>query len=339
MTSWGNVSGLSGNENGTIQAFGFYSADTIFAGTGSNTSGAMIRTNDKGVSWSTVNTFPKVTINSLVVAKNTTTGARVIFVATGTAGSNGTLYRSNDAGATWDSTPGPAATIGTKPRLRVRDIAVKPGQTDTLFIACGDNLDCAAGFSVDGGATIQTFENNFTGGTEMTSITLSKTFPDSVFIAMRREIGAVDFSSEKPIVNKYFKGLPGELIKDVFFDDLVMGSSVGFFSVSGSNVTVSEKSEPASRPHSQTANTWFKPAVEKSGHISISYNVPAISNVSISMYSLDGRKILTRHFGKTMAGTNSLRISTANISDGVYCITFHDGRTVLSRTVSLIRGN
>ena len=360
-----DVIGLDANalmsNGGAAQSIAFYSADSVFAAFSAARDGVggLGLSVDGGATWEVKSDFPTGPCRVVTVAEDATSGAKVLYVGTGYGTTTpGRIYRSHNGGATWDSIPGPDAFNSTATGLPIRDIAVRPGSTDTLYIAANDdNLDWAICYSFNGGDSLIPIETEMKQGMEVSSIAINKHHPDSVYFAARTKVLLLDFSEIDttpeiidetvtdppegeevltvtwPQLTDYFEGLPGEIIKDLHFDDLTMTSSVGFFSIKGSGVPVAVHRHSTIRSSRYTSRMTIYSGLRLT--VGITLQKPA--GVSLRMYSLKGQLLRRIDNPLQREQRHLYSMDTALLPKGMYCLELASGSERLRRTVMLMR--
>ncbi len=323
----------------------FYSADTVFAAlkTDRSTYGGVAQSFDGGQTWSMNTSLPLFATSCVHVAYDSTSGAKVIYVGTGISDLKGRMYRSRDAGISWDTIIGPDAVNSNREELPVRDIKSRPGSTDTIYLACGDNTDWAIAWSYDGGTTLKTVTQT-AGGAEVSRVTINKYHPDSIYFAQRNSILLLDFTEQTDtngIVDtieahlfQYLDGLPGEIFYDLHYDELTLTSSIGFFGIKTDIITpIITDVNPVSAVPYLSLNGVYR----NNRLIGLQYAIERKSHVTLGIYNLLGRSVLNLVNDVLPAGTYYRSIADENIATGAYISKLTAGKRAVSHKITLIK--
>lgn len=322
VTGFANVnpSGWStGNMNPAVMDIIFVNTSTVLAVTGGDNNNAsgkgnIWRSTDGGATWTTVTPSGFSCGNTL--AKGTLGGSNVIYCGTGLSGSMadpGTLWKSTDDGATWTMVSyGPTATNNPGvTQLPIYDIAVDPRGTDTLYLACGSNLDYAFVKSTDGGSTFTNI--NASGEGAFTSVCINQTYPDSVYTAIRRDILVYDAANDSTMY--IYRGLPGELVPDLAFGSVLAGTSMGFFKVEAAPLNTTGLNN-VTRLEANQLEIYPNPVQDMA---TFSFKLGKASAVSLKVFDLMGNLVWTAPVSNGNAETQKVTMNTENLSSGTYC--------------------
>lgn len=311
----------SGNGNPAVNDILFVNSNTVLAVTGGDNQNAsgkgnIWRSTDGGSTWSTVTPATGFSCGN-TLAKGTISGSNVIYCGTGLSGSMadpGTLWKSTDDGATWTMVAyGPTATNNPSvTQLPIYDIAVDPRGTDTLYLACGSNLDYAFVKSTDGGATYANINANGEGA--FTSVCINQTYPDSIYTAIRRDILVYDAATDSAMY--IYRGLPGELVPDLAFGSVLAGTSMGFFKV---------EAEPLNTTGIQTNNRveagklyiYPNPVQDEA---TIAFTTGKKTAVSIKVFDIMGNLVWTAPVQTADTMEQKVKMNTSELPSGTYCV-------------------
>ncbi len=323
VTGFNNVQPAGWNTGGSdpsVSDILFVSTNVVLAVTGGDNQGAsgkgnIWRSSDGGSTWTTVTPSGFSCGNTL--AKGTISGSHVIYCGTGLSGSMadpGTLWKSTDEGATWTMVSyGPTATNNPSvSQLPIYDIAVDPRGTDTLYLACGSNLDYAFVKSTDGGATFTSI--NAGGEGAFTSVCINQTYPDSIYTAIRRDILVYDAVNDSAMY--IYRGLPGELVPDLAFGSVLAGTSMGFFKVESQPLNTTGISG-TSRPEAGVLNIYPNPVQDEA---TISFVAGKKTTVSIKVFDIMGNLVWTAPVQTADTMEQKVKMNTAELPSGTYCV-------------------
>ncbi|MBL0104655.1 MAG: T9SS type A sorting domain-containing protein [Bacteroidetes bacterium] len=309
----------------------FVSSSVVLAVTGGDNGGAsgkghVWRSTDGGASWTNVSPTGFSCGNS--IAKGTNGTSNVIYIGTGLSGSMadpGTLWKSADDGLTWTVVNyGPTATNNPSvSNLPIYDVAVDPRGTDTLYLACGSNLDYAFVRSTDGGTTYQNI--NATGEGAFTSVTINQTYPDSVYTAIRRDILVYDATTDSAMY--IYRGLPGELVPDLAFGSVLAGTSMGFFRVEAEPLIPTSVS-PVSTYNKSDLVIFPNPVKDEA---TLGFQLDQTGPVTINVYDVLGNIIITKRIAAVEMGHQFVKIDTHELSAGTYVVSLNKGNGRVSR--------
>lgn len=308
----------------------FVNTNTVLAVTGGDNQGAsgkgnIWRSTDGGATWTTVTPSGFSCGNTL--AKGTSGASTVIYCGTGLSGSMadpGKLWKSTDEGATWTMVGfGPTATNNPSvSQLPIYDIAVDPRGTDTLYLACGSNLDYAFVKSTDGGSTLANI--NAGGEGAFTSVCINQTYPDSVYTAIRRDILVYDAVNDSAMY--IYRGLPGELVPDLAFGSVLAGTSTGFFKVEATPLTTTGLNSTLTR-NNDLLEIYPNPVQD---FATIEFRTAKKSAVSIRVFDLLGNLVWTAPVQSADVTVSKVNVDTSVLKSGTYCVRMQsaDGSTV-----------
>ncbi len=332
VSGFSNVQPAGWNTGGmdpAVRDIIFVNATTALAVTGGDNNqaagkGNIWRSTDGGTTWSTVTPTGYTCGNSL--AKGSNGVSTVIYCGTGLSGSMsdpGTLWKSNDEGATWTQVSyGPTATNNPgMTNLPIYDIAVDPRGTDTLYAACGSNTDYAFARSTDGGSTWNNI--NASGEGAFTSVCINQTYPDSVYTAIRRDILVYDAATDSTMY--IYRGLPGELVPDLAFGSVLAGSSMGFFRVQATPLVTTSIHENK-LVSTTTLDIYPNPVIDEA---TLVIKLAKASPITIKVYDIMGNEAWS---STTMTGNveeQKIKLNTSGFAVGTYCVrlTTSDGLT------------
>ena len=323
VSGFANVQPSGWNTAGTDPAVNdilFVNTNTVLAVTGGDNQNAsgkghIWRTTDGGTTWTNVSPVGFSCGNTL--AKGTVNGNHVIYCGTGLSGSMadpGTLWKSTDDGATWTMvTYGPTASNNPSvSQLPIYDLAVDPRGTDTLYMACGSNLDYAFVKSTNGGSTFTAI--NAQGEGAFTSVCINQTYPDSVYTAIRRDILVYDAATDS--VMYIYRGLPGELVPDLAFGSVLAGTSMGFFKVEATPLNTTGISH-VNTTESGDLSIFPNPVQDEA---TIIFKAARKSEVSIKVFDLMGNLVWTAPVQTAGTEVQKVTMNTSELSSGTYCV-------------------
>ncbi|MFN8155351.1 MAG: T9SS type A sorting domain-containing protein [Bacteroidia bacterium] len=314
----------------------FVNTTTVLAVTGGDNQSAsgkgnIWRTTDGGTTWTKVSPTGFTCGNSL--AKGSVNGNNVIYCGTGLSGSMadpGTLWKSTDDGATWTMvTYGPTASNNPSvSQLPIYDVAVDPRGTDTLYLACGSNLDYAFVKSTNGGSTFSAV--NAGGEGAFTSVCINQTYPDSVYMAIRRDILVYDAATDS--VMYIYRGLPGELVPDLAFGSVLAGTSMGFFKVEATPFNTTGISQ-ATLQEAGDLMIYPNPVHDEA---TIVFKSSKRSEVTIKVFDIMGNLVWTAPVQSSGMESQRVTMNTTELSSGTYCVRMQsqDG-TVVRRFIRI----
>lgn len=324
VTGFQNVLPASWNlSNGdpAVNDIMFVNSTTVLAVTGGDNNGAsgkgnIWRSTNGGTTWTIVSPVGFTCGNSL--AKGSINSSAVIYCGTGLSGSisdPGVLWKSIDDGATWTQVNyGPAATNNPAiNNLPIYDIAVDPRGTDTLYLACGSNTDYAFVKSTNGGSTYQTI--NARGEGSFTSVCINQTYPDSVYMAIRRDILNYDATTDS--VTYIYRGLPGELVPDLAYGSVLAGTSMGFFRVNTDTPIINGVSSFENPTTVDELMIYPNPVRDEAVLL---FNTSIQSKVEISIYDLTGKVMIRQELIPAVSGEQSVKVDTHQLAAGTYYV-------------------
>ena len=206
-------------------------------------------------------------------------------------------------------------------------------------------------------------------GMEVYSIAINKNNPDSIFIAARNKVLLLDFTpfvalempdsgeikppeGEEPPPDgqqpppmppdtgcprlvQYFEGLPGEIIYDLHYDELVMTSSVGFFAIEGQRMhgpgPVAKRFANAKTP---PAKIRALSVMHNRGDLQARFTLDRSEKVSMRLYSMQGKQIGELANGRYDKGTHYVRLTGDPLPSGNFLLRLSiPGQAIVQRFV------
>lgn len=290
--------------------------------------GNIWRTNDGGQNWNNVSPVGFTSGNA--VAMGATSSDTVLYVGTGIYSGtqeNGSLWKSTDLGLTWtEINVGPSSLMNPSVvEMPIYDIAVDPRGIDTIYIASGSNLDNAFVVSTDGGTTYNYI--NATGEGAFSSVAINSLNPDTVYMAIRRDVLMYDFVNDS--VSYIYRGLPGELVPDLAFGSVLAGTSMGFFRLSEDMLT-NEASidELVDEVDLNSLSAYPNPFTSK---INIVFSTLKREQVTVKVYGVSGREIATLFEGMVDKGMHTVEFNGDGLKPGSYFVTMINNDSVATK--------
>ncbi len=166
---------------------------------------------------------------------------------------------------------------------------------------------------------------------EATAITVGA---DTVFAAVDNEIYyyIMGSSSSWNLGYAYPKGIR---INVLYYDELLVGTDLGFYGHSGVLVTGVKKEELKTVPDEfaleQNYPNPFNPST------TISYILPRQSNVSLKIYNILGKEIAELINENQTAGKYSVNFDASSLSSGIYFYTLKTGAKSFTRKMMLLK--
>ena len=310
----------------------FVSSSVVLAVTGGDNNSAsgkgnIWRSTDGGATWTKVSPIGFSCGNSL--AKGSISGSNLIYAGTGLSGSMadpGTLWKSTDDGQTWSVVNyGPTATNNPSvSNLPIYDIAVDPRGTDTLYLACGSNLDYAFVRSTDGGTSYHSI--NAGGEGAFTTVCINQTYPDSVYTAIRRDILVYDAVSDSAMY--IYRGLPGELVPDLAYGSVLAGTSMGFFKVTPEALLPTVISSPKSEMENDVM-IYPNPVREEA---TVGFQMNHGNSAVLRVSDILGHNLLTSKYQISEKGYHYVKLDIRDLATGTYILNVDKGDGRVSRT-------
>ncbi len=306
------------------QDIAFVTSDIIIAVTGTSVEankgyGDIWRSSDGGYSWSNVSpsTFGTGTTVAVGYGKTDT----VIYVGSGLMNvETGYLWISADLGLNWSIVNiGPSDyTNASNTGLTINDIAVDTRGKDTLYIAAGYAYQKAIVKSTDGGQTYT--QINMAPSRYYTAVEIDTKNPDSVvYVANENDLYKYIPALDSSILIS--TGLPGEIMHDIAIGSVLVGTTVGFYTVLFENTDVDITTTVENYT---TINETYLYPNPTSNYITI--NIKSLENNCNTSFEI------CDVIGKLQAvkvdrfNNNSFKIHTENLSNGVYLLKITNGK-------------
>lgn len=294
--------------------------------------GDIWRSVDGGINWTKVT--PAAFNNGNTIAMGASGTDTVLYVGTGLAmislENEGRLWRSTDLGITWTIiNTGPTGhnfdgtTIDNVP---IYDIAVDPRGKDTLYIAAGCNLHYAFVKSTNGGLSY-TDITDATGEGSFSAVSMNELFPDSVFMAIRRDI--MTYNAITNTSTTIFRGLPGELIPDLEYGSVLAGTTTGFYKItqySDPPYSVDDKKQISLNE----INAFPNPLNDE---LNIEFLCTNETSVIIQLYDILGNSLTTVCNGWYKAGKHKVTFNSSCLKAGNYILRYIDKDKVISKLI------
>ncbi|MFQ5864824.1 MAG: T9SS type A sorting domain-containing protein [bacterium] len=334
---------------GRVSAIAFLTSDSVFAAAYTENAfyGRLLLSTNGGHSWKALEQPGNHLFKSIAVARQVNPDSVVLYASGGGVAydldtqtavvDSGALYKSMDLGTTWFLVSyGPEAVFNPAPfPLPINDLAVKPGSVDTLYLACGENLSNAIARSFDGGQTLHTISLEVVGPREgaFEAVAINKHHPDSVYFAIRRDILVYDAHAD--MATTLFRGYPGELTHTLHYDELLMGSSVGFFEVKSpsevaTHVETQNKQQPFEIELAQNYPNPFNPSTR------IVFTLSQAAQVELEIYNILGQRLAVLLSEPRPAGRHEVVWRPENLSSGMYLYRLK-ATTAAGKTTSLTK--
>ena len=127
----------------------------------------------------------------------------------------------------------------------------------------------------------------------------------------------------------------GTEINMLFYDELLVGTGTGMFAHFNSGTTVSNESEQVENPtnfelHQNYPNP-FNPSTN------ISFNLPASSQVRLSVYNMLGQKVSELINGRMTSGSHTIKFDASGLASGIYLYRLETPQSTLTRRMLLIK--
>lgn len=290
--------------------------------------GDIWRSLDGGVTWAKVTPAGFNTGNTLAMGVDGPD--TVLYLGTGLAitslENEGVLWRSTDLGATWSAINyGPTGYNpdgSTIDHVPIYDIAVDPRGKDTLYLAGGCNLHYAFVRSTDGGMSYTTI-TDATGEGSFSAVSVNQNYPDTVFMAIRRDILTYDAISDNSTL--IFRGFPGELIPDLEYGSLFMATSTGFYQlIQYADPPIGVKENPGDAR--SALKIYPNPASDR---ITVEFSTACQTEAQMEIIDVVGKRTMLIKQALTRSGGHSVQINVATLTPGNYLIRYRDKTQVL----------
>lgn len=294
--------------------------------------GDIWRSSDGGISWTKVTPAGFNTGNT--IAMGISGPDTILYIGTGlavtTLENEGILWGSTDLGLTWSiinyGPTGYNPDGTTIDHVPIYDIAVDPRGKDTLYIAAGCNLHYAFVRSTDGGLTYTTI-TDATGEGAFSATAINQNHPDSVFMAIRRDILTYDAISDNSTM--IFRGFPGELIPDLEYGSLFMGTSTGFYQLTQyADPPISVRETP--KDDEIAMDVYPNPT---SGWITVEFITSTAAMVNLEVIDLFGKRVFHVSENISKPGSHSMLIDGTSLHPGSYLIRYTDPDKVMVKMV------
>lgn len=213
-------------------------SDVLYAAIGFSefgTEGRVVRSGDRGQTW-TETTLTGVHPNTLEIVGTTLIYAGVGHELTSPSATNEGIYASNDSGATWNRI---GTTAGPIPGL-VTELAQDPVNPAVQYAAM--NYGTGPG---GGGGAVMRLEYDASGIVLLSDTDLSATYGGptmgrftaletndlgtEVYVAVEQDVFLFDVATST--WSLYLPGLPGEIVYALYWDELVVCTSTGFYAL------------------------------------------------------------------------------------------------------------
>lgn len=313
----------------------FVTSSIVLAVTGgdnqsSSGKGNIWRSTDGGANWTKVSPLGFNSGNALAMGTNGS--SNVIYAGTGLSGYDaGALWKSTDDGLTWTlENTGPIGQQAGTLDMPIYDLAVDPRGTDTLYIASGSNLDYAFVRSTDGGSTYNYI--NAMGEGAFSSVAVNQQYPDTVYVAIRRDILVYDAVSDTTFLT--YRGLPGELVPDLMSGSIIAGTSTGMY-----NITLQALNPPTAIGTSvkqQKVSLQNYPNPFR-GTTTIKYQISQTAKVTLKVMDMLGREVATLVNTEQQPSIYEVQFNGSKLDGGVYYCRLVVNDAVINSKMLLIK--
>ncbi len=311
-SSWIAVnSGLTDTSVYALAAIG----DNLFAG--SYNGDIFLSTND-GKSWNQVNNgWPLISNVNVLTASGNNLFAGTWTKYLGTDGSiSGGAFLSTDFGTTWTQVLGPQPVVTFGPVISVDAIAIMgtnifAGTSNGVYLSTDDTSWTAVNSGLptnDPPSNFAVSETNIFGGTQGNGVFLSTDngtswwsvslgLPKNLYVSALAVSGANLFASGYAVNSQVVYGFWRRPLSEM---------------IPATAVRTTESEAPKTFSLSQNYPNPFNPTT------TISFALPAQSFVSLKVFDMLGREVLTIVSGELRAGSYTRQWNASNVASGVY---------------------
>ncbi len=329
-------SGFSTSSSLLNMDIAFITSDTVLATTSRKANGEIWRSVDGGLSWNIVSPSNFCYGNTVAVGygKNDT----VIYVGTGRLDIitvPGFLWKSIDMGSTW-SIVSAGPNSDNYDSLCIRDIAVDPRGTDTLYIAAGVQPEKAFVVSHDGGQSYS-YINVLEKNGYCSAVAIDKNNPDSnVYVSVDRSL--IEYNPAENKSELLLRGLPGEIMYDICIGSILVGTTTGFYTfhpayedkIDSTIITHQLENEQ----NKFSVNVYPNPFADEA---IIKLTIKENASVAIDLYDLTGRKIQSIYKGRSEKGSTNYNFTANNLASGTYLINIKVNEIISRRLLYHVR--
>jgi hypothetical protein len=242
-----------------------------------------------------------------------------IFVGAGLeqgphANDKGALWKSTDDGSTWSKVnSGPSSHDGTTSDLPILDLVVSSKSADTLYVAAGSNLDHAFAYSHNGGVSFTT--TSIAGEGSFSSVMMNAVSEDTLCVAIRRELYVYDAKHDS--ARLVFRGLPGELIPDLVWGSVLMGSSTGAYKIAIEFEDVATYVQNEFVISNNSMSLYPNPS---NGQVNVRMKQDLTGLSNISIYSVMGIKSFSADYSQDLNAEVNMELNLSQLGTGTYYI-------------------
>lgn len=312
-----------------VKDIAFVDSVTVLLVTGGVEYGSILgdiwRSTNKGLTWTNVSPTGFSSGNTIGMGWGKDT---IIYVGTGIYNTDtGYVWKSYDIGVNW-------VKIGKGPHgyndllsvgLPVKDIAVDPRSTDTLYIiasACDPISSSCANVafvqSTDGALTYH-YINSDTLDENPLSVTLNTKNPDSVYVSIGKYIGLYNFKTDS--LKKIFQGFPGEQIFDLCYGSIIAGTSTGSYGILYDEDAGIINSLAENEEKENSIIIFPNPASDK-----LVLKLPVTTtHLFVEVYDMVGKRVKTEVFHNTKNITQ-YSLDMKSLSNGTYFLSVEYGK-------------
>lgn len=323
----------------TVHDILFVDGSTVIAVTGGENqshsqSGNIYRSSDGGASWTQVTPASGFSNGNAITMHQGSTNT--IYVGAGLEqgthpNDKGALWKSTDDGLTWTKVnSGPSNRAGTASDLPILDLVVGSKSADTLYAAAGSNLDHAFAYSHDGGTTFTT--TKISGEGAFSSVMMNKTHEDTLCVAIRRELYMYDAKNDSSIL--VFLGLPGELIPDLVWGSVLMGSTTGAYKIDVNFKDIVTHTENHFSLDQNKVTLFPNPS---NGMLSLSVKDDFIGLNNITIYTLLGNIVYSKNYNQHLLPGQVMEMNLSHLRKGTYQLVITGQEKQTSAKIVLIK--
>lgn len=310
----------SGQQDPAVHDIKFVSSSIVIAVTGGENqnhsqTGNIYRSTDGGASWAQVTPANFSNGNAIAINNGST---NTIYVGAGLeqgthADDLGALWKSTDDGASWAKVnSGPSNHANTVTDLPILDLVVSSSSADTLYVAAGSNLDHAFAYSHDGGASYTT--TTISGEGAFSSVMMNQIHEDTLYVAIRRELYLYDAKNDS--ARLVYRGLPGEIIPDLVWGSILMGSSTGAYKIEIEFEDIVTRVDEFSMKNNSM--TLYPNPSNGNVIVSMKNNLSSLSNIKV--YSLMGSEAYSADYNRDLNVGDNVQLNLSSLAKGTYYI-------------------